>query len=106
VEVHFERWAGNFEKGETDWVINLHTESVGLGEIWAKTTIKATSDIEMIIWTREENAAVAVNQGRVELEKSFDRFQLNLTKFSVLHAERPAIDPSLTGPGQVLDVST
>jgi hypothetical protein len=60
----------------------------------------------MIIWTREENAAVAVNQGRVELEKSFDRFQLNLTKFSVLHAERPSIDPSLTGPGQVLDVST
>ena len=106
VEVHFERGAGNFEKGETDWVINLHTESMGLGEIWAKTTIKATSDIEMIIWTREENAAVAANQGRIELEKSFDRFQLNLTKFSVLHAERPAIDPSLTGPGQVLDVST
>ena len=106
VEIHFERGAGNFENGEADWVINLHTESEGLGEIWAKTTIKATSDIEMIIWAREENVADAVNQGRGELEKSFNRFELNLTKFSVLHAERPTIDSSLTGPGQVLDVST
>jgi hypothetical protein len=106
VEAHFERGPGDFSKGETDWVINLHTESAELGEIWTKTTVKATSDIEMIVWALEHEAIVAVQQGRYQLEGGLDNFGLTLTKFSVLHAQRPLLDPSLTGPGQVLDVMT
>ena len=106
VEVHFERGSGDFSQGETDWVINLHTDSVELGEIWAKTTIKATTDIEMIIWTAEQNATLVAKQGKSQLEVGLNKFGLSLTKFSVLHAQRPLIDPALTGPGQVLDVTT
>ena len=104
VEVQFQRGSGDFTQDEPDWVINLHTDSVELGEIWAKTTIKATADIEMIIWTAEEKATLAAQKGRYQLEAGLEKFGLALTKFSVLHAQRPLIDPHLTGPGQVLDV--
>ena len=77
-----------------------------MGEIWAKTTIKATTDIEMIIWTAEQNATLVAKQGKSQLEVGLNKFGLSLTKFSVLHAQRPLIDPALTGPGQVLDVTT
>ena len=106
VELHFERGSSGLNKGESDWVINLHTESKELGEMWAKTTIKASLDIEIIIWTLERSSAIAAEHGKSELENGLNTFGLTLTKFIVLNAQRPSLDPSLSGPGQVLDVTT
>ena len=106
VEVHFERGAGSFSKGEVDWVINLHTNSAHLGEVWAKTTLKGSGEIEMIFWAINERATEIARQGRSQLVETLKDFGLKLTKFSVLNAPRPLIDPALTGPGQVVDVST
>lgn len=106
VDIHFERGRGDFRKGEVDWVINLHTNSDWLGEVWSKTTIKASSDIEMIFWAASEEGAKLAANGQEQLSNILNDFGLSLTKFVVLNAQRPVIDPSLSGPGQVLDVST
>ena len=106
VDIHFERGRGDFRKGEVNWVINLHTNSDWLGEVWSKTTIKASSDIEMIFWAASEEGAKLAANGQEQLSNILNDFGLSLTKFVVLNAQRPVIDPSLSGPGQVLDVST
>jgi hypothetical protein len=106
VEIHFERGPGDFSQGETDWVINFHTVSSVVGQMWGKSTIKATSDIEMIIWAERQGAALMAEQGESHLNANLKNFGLNLSKFTVLNATRPLIDPSLTGPGQVVDVTT
>jgi hypothetical protein len=74
--------------------------------MWGKSTIKATSDIEMIIWAERQGAALMAEQGESHLNANLKNLGLNLSKFTVLNATRPLIDPSLTGPGQVVDVTT
>ena len=106
VELQFERGPGDFTKGEADWVINLHTQSESLGEIWAKTTIKASAEIEMIFWAEIKESAEIAKKARDQLSLIMDDFGLNLAKFTVLNAHRPTIDSALSGPGQVLDVIT
>ncbi|MFQ3223680.1 MAG: hypothetical protein ACI80W_002057, partial [Porticoccaceae bacterium] len=46
VEIQFERGAYNPEEGEADWVINIHTRSDSLGELWLKTTLKSGSNMK------------------------------------------------------------
>ena len=106
IEMHFERRQRSLAKGESDWVINLHTNSAHLGEVWSKTTIRGSSEIEMIFWAISESSAEMARQGKARLEIALTEFGLKLTKFSVLNAPRPVIDPTLTGPGQVVDVRT
>ena len=106
IEIHFERGQRSFSKGEVDWVINLHTNSAYLGEVWSKTTVKGSSEIEMIFWATSQSSAEMAQQGKARLETVLTEFGLKLTKFSVLNAPRPVIDSALTGPGQVVDVST
>ena len=106
IEMHFERGQRSLSKGENDWVINLHTNSADLGEVWSKTTIKGSSEVEMIFWAISESSTEMARQGKARLETTLTEFGLKLTKFSVLNASRPLIDPALTGPGQVVDVST
>ena len=106
IEMHFERGQRSLSKGENDWVINLHTNSADLGEVWSKTTIKGSSEVEMIFWAISESSTEMARQGKARLETALTEFGLKLTKFSVLNASRPLIDPALTGPGQVVDVST
>ena len=93
-------------KDEDDWVINLHTKSSDLGEIWSKSTIKASSEIEMIFWAIDEKVAQLAGLGRTKLADLLSEFGLSLTKFSALNAPRPNLDATLSGPGQVLDVTT
>ena len=106
VEIHFERGRATSLQDEDDWVINLHTKSSDLGEIWSKSTIKASSEIEMIFWAIDEKVVQLAGLGRTKLADLLNEFGLSLTKFSALNAPRPNLDPTLSGPGQVLDVTT
>jgi hypothetical protein len=106
VEVNFERGRSQSENEPADWVINLHTDSDSLGPLWLKTTITAGLDIEMIVWAERPDAAEKAQQTSEILQNSLSEFGLTLKKITVLNAARPRIDSSMTGPGQVLDVST
>jgi len=106
VEVHLERGAYSAEQDDPDWVINLHTDSDMLGELWLKTTLKAASSLEMVMWVQRSDVAQLAQTARTELEYELQAFGLQLTKLSILNASRPSLDADLTGPGQVLDVRT
>lgn len=106
VSVHIEREAVYAENQEADWVINLHTETDSLGELWLKTTLKANSKLEMILWADQPGSVDIARAASGELKSRLTDFGLELSKLTLLDARRPSIDPSLSGPGQVVDVRT
>ena len=88
------------------WVVNLYTDSKELGEIWSKATFKNAMTVEMILWAKDEKSVELAQLEEGYLKELFAGFGISLDKFVVLNAERPRIEKSLTGPGQVLDVRT
>ena len=86
--------------------MNLYTDSKELGEIWSKATFKNAMTVEMILWARNEQSVELAQLEENYLKELFAGFGISLGKFVVLNAERPRIEKSLTGPGQVLDVRT
>ncbi len=106
VEIELYREALNLSGAGRDWVINLHTESPGLGELWLKTTLKSAANIEMVMWAPRIDVAERAREATSELEYELQRFGLNLEKLDVLNAPRPSLSEGLGGSGQVVDVST
>ena len=106
VEIELYREALNLSGVGGDWVINLHTESPGLGELWLKTTLKSAANIEMVMWAPRIDVAERAREATSELEYELQRFGLNLEKLDVLNAPRPSLSDGLGGSGQVVDVST
>ena len=60
--------------------------------------------VEMILWAADQKVFEIAKSGEQFLGELFSGFGISLGKFVVLNAERPIIEKSLTGPGQVLDV--
>ena len=106
VEVQFERGPYDADQGEADWVINLHTDSAELGELWLKTTLRADNSLEMIMWAERSRVAHIAREATTELEYELQSFGLQLHKITVLNASRPSLDTELSGPGHVVDVRT
>jgi hypothetical protein len=60
----------------------------------------------MIFWAEAQESADIAKRGKDHLSLILNEFGLSLAKFTVLNAHRPIIDATLSGPGQVLDVTT
>jgi len=107
VEIEFYRDAHNSSVVGEEWIINLHTESPSLGELWLKTTLRSAANIEMVMWAPRADVAERARETASELEYELQRFGLALEKFDVLNASRPSVSQELSGgSGQVVDVST
>ncbi len=98
--------AGGPRTTSQNWVVNLYTDSQELGEIWSKATLKSEKSADLILWAKDPQAVQLAKDGELFLGELFAGFGISLKKFIVLNAERPTIEKSLTGPGQVLDVRT
>ena len=107
VEIELYREAQNGSGSGQEWVINLHTESPSLGELWLKTTLKSAANIEMVMWAPRVDVAERARESASELVYELQRFGLSLEKIDILNARRPAQSEGLaSSSGQVVDVST
>ena len=106
VEIELYHDARQGAEGGEEWIINLHTETPNLGELWLKTTLKSAANIEMIMWAPYGDVAQRARSAASELEYELQRFGLTLEKLDVLSAPRPSLSEGLSGSGQVVDVST
>ena len=77
-----------------------------LGELWLKTTLKASEAIEMILWADQPGTVDIARSASTNLVEQLKGYGLELSKLTLLDARRPTIDPKLSGPGQVVDVRT
>ena len=106
VEIHFQRGAIGIDGELPSWVINLHTESDEIGELWLKTTVTTDLDIGMTLWADSIDTAEKAREATGSLEKALGEFGLKLTKLTILNAVRPLVDTGFSAPGHFLDIKT
>ncbi|ETN93598.1 Flagellar hook-length control protein FliK [Gammaproteobacteria bacterium MOLA455] len=106
VEIELYREASNSAAEDQEWIINLHTESPSLGELWLKTTLQSAASIHMVMWAPRVDVADRARDAASELQSELQRFGLTLEKLDVLNARRPSASEGLSGSGQMVDLST
>ena len=106
VQVKFERGRRDDDASESDWVINLHTDSRTMGELWLKTTFKPSLRLDMEMWAERADIARAARAGSSDLHRQMEEFGLALGKMTVHHARRPLAGVQTIGPGGVVDIVT
>jgi len=106
VEIELYREASNSAAEDQEWIINLHTESPSLGELWLKTTLQSAASIQMVMWAPRVDVADRAREAASELQYELQRFGLALEKLDVLNARRPSASEGLSGSGQMVDLST
>ncbi len=109
VQIEFQRDSGGDDQADADWVINLHTDSLVLGELWLKTTLKSSLRLDMEMWAARSDVAKLARSGSGELHRQLEEFGLALGKMTVHHARRPLAgigDAKPLRPGGVVDVIT
>ena len=106
VQVQFERGPRQGEESEPDWVINLHTDSGKMGELWLKTTFKPSLRLDMEMWAARAEIAQLARSSSSQLDKLLQEFGLTLGKMTVHNANRPLGGTQELRPGGMVDVST
>ena len=106
VQVELYREGDDSDPSKSIWIINLHTKSDVLGEVWLKTSLLSESNVEMIMWAPRSEVAEGAKQVSSELEYELKNFGLQLDKLTVLNAMRPVGESNQSGAGNVVDVST
>lgn len=106
VEIELYREASNSAAEDQEWIINLHTESPSLGELWLKTKLQSAASIQMVMWAPRVDVADRAREAASELQYELQRFGLTLEKLDVLNARRPSACEGLSGSGQMVDLST
>jgi len=101
VQFYIERKGSRTGQPKNPWVVNMHTDSPSLGEVWLKTTISEatsaaqtpTSKIDLTMWAMRSDV---VNQARLtaaELTDELENAGLIMGSFQVFHAPRPDGQP-------------
>ena len=114
VQFHMERKGSKPGQPKNPWVVNMHTDSPSLGEVWLKTTISdanskanlPTSKIDLAMWALRSDV---VNQARLNADELTDELEnagLIMGSFQVFHAPRPDGQPQRQIPDHGVLVDT
>ena len=106
VQVQFERGPRGEGDSDPDWVINLHTDTNTMGELWLKTTFKSSLRLDMEMWASRSETARLARLSSSELDKHLQEFGLALGKMTVHNAKRPLGGIQELPPGGVVDITT
>ena len=106
VQFHMERKASKPGQPKNPWVVNMHTDSPSLGEVWLKTTISEvngkanvpTSKIDLAMWALRSDVAAQARFNADELTDELENSGLIMGSFQVFNAPRPDGQPKRLVP--------
>lgn len=101
VQFHMERQGSKPGQPKNPWIVNMHTDSPSLGEVWLKTTISQasspthplTSKIDLAMWAIRSDVAQQARQRSDELTEELEFAGLIMGSFQVFNAPRPDGQP-------------
>ncbi len=113
VQFHIERKGSKPGQPKNPWVVNMHTDSPSLGEVWLKTTISEfnskanvpTSKIDLTMWALRSDVAAQARLNADELTDELENAGLIMGSFQVFNAPRPDGQPKRHVPehGALID---
>jgi len=89
VELHFEQKGNKPGQPKNPLVVNMHTQSRVLGEVWLKTTISANSQVDLTMWALKKDVADLAKFNATELTDELESAGLRMGSFQVYNAPRP-----------------
>lgn len=114
VQFHIERKRHKPGQPKNPWVVNMHTDSPFLGEVWLKTTISeanrtaqtSTSKIDLAMWALRPDVAMQARMRADELTDELENAGLIMGSFQVFNAPRPDGQPQRQTPAHGALVDT
>jgi len=89
VELHFEQKGSKPGQPKNPMVVNMHTQSRVLGEVWLKTTISNSSQVDLTMWALKKDVADLAKFNASELTYELENAGLVMGSFQVYNAPRP-----------------
>ncbi len=89
VEMRFERRGHQPGQPKNPLVVNMHTQSRVLGEVWLKTTISDNAKVDLTMWALKEEVAAQARFNASELTYELESAGLVMGSFQVYNAARP-----------------
>jgi len=89
VELHFEQKGNKPGQPKNPLVVNMHTQSRVLGEVWLKTCISNSSQVDLTMWALKKDVADLAKFNASELTYELENAGLVMGSFQVYNAPRP-----------------
>jgi hypothetical protein len=89
VVLHFEKKGSKPGLPQNPLVINMHTQSRVLGEVWLKTTITHNAQVDLTMWALRKDIADLAKFNATELTDELEGAGLHMGSFQVYNAPRP-----------------
>jgi hypothetical protein len=105
VEIQFERKGNKKGQPKNPTIVNMHTDSQVLGEVWLKTSISEGKQVDLTMWATRADVADQAKLNASELTYEIESAGLSLGSFQVFNAARPAphIEPHSLAHGALID---
>ncbi len=106
VRLSFHRPAPSREQPNPPYTVNLHSRNDILGEIWLKTAITDSTQVDMTMWASRPEVAAAANKGSPTLAMELERAGLRMNSFVIYNSARQDEPAHFALPGAILDLLT
>ena len=98
VELEFEKKGNKPGQPKQPLVVNMHTQSRALGEVWLKTTISDSSQVDLTMWALSKDVADLAKFNASELIYELENAGLVMGSFQVYNAPRPSLNEDRPAP--------
>ena len=89
VALDFEQKGNKPGQPKNPLVVNMHTQSRVLGEVWLKTTIRENAQVDLTMWALKKEVADLAKFNATELTDELESAGLHMGSFQVFNAPRP-----------------
>jgi len=105
VQIQFERKGQKKGQPKNPMVVNMHTDSLVLGEMWLKTSISNGKQVDLTMWATREDVAQQAQSSASELTDELESAGLTMGSFQVFNAPRPVMqmEPDSLAHGALVD---
>ena len=89
------------------FIVNVHSRIDKLGDVWLKTQIEGSQQIDLTMWAENTQVIAIARQRQTELREQLRVAGLNMRSLNIIEGARPASpsDFTPTGRGLVVDMS-
>ena len=98
VELQFEQKGNKPGQPKNPLVVNMHTNSRALGEVWLKTTISNSAQVDLTMWALDKEVADLAKFNASELTYELENAGLIMGSFQVYNAPRPDANEERPAP--------
>lgn len=99
--------AGQGEGGGAPWVVDMHTRSSALGEVWLRTQVTQGMQVQLVMWAERADLVARARAASASLAAWLNEAGLRMTGLQVIHGAPPVpftAEPVAAGSGRLVDV--